>query len=618
MGCGGPALRLQDPFSCSSFSLDGSVSPSQLFPDVHQGNHVERWSDRLDCEGNCRTCSFDSGLLQPAVCYPQSHRGLAPGHRSLVSQPLGSCLSFSHGDGSVGASVSSSGRLDGVPGSPGCVPPGSGAPVISALPEVLRGGFGAPVPHALFQSVNHFSRVHAGHGPYFFCHAPIRFPNFALSGRLARPRILVSGHSAGEGLLWFCRELGVRVNLAKSSLDPSQTLDYLGMRLQTLPLRVFLILKRVQKLSSLLHEFVSCQQQPLTLWRQLLGVMSFLSTIVPGSLQLRLNASGRRLPDSASVSWDESCPEDLRWWSVESHLLVGLPLGLPHPDLALYTDASDAGWGAFLADDQLSGLWPLEFLSFSINHRELLAVLYSVQGFLPVFRGRSMSLFADNTTALSYLRKQGETHSSTLNAVAQTILRLCEDHRIRLVPQFIPGHLNVLADSLSRRSQVLDSEWTLCHQLLCLWPANIDLFATSLNARFPVYFTQVADPQSVSTDAMMQSWDGLQAYAFPPFGLLHRVLSKAQQSRGLELTLVAPFWPQHPWFPDLLELLVAVPVFLPQQRDLLRQPHFHRFLQNLRVLRLTAYSISSDPPEPSGSLRQWLINLPAADEPPPV
>ena len=54
----------------------------------------------------------------------------------------------------------------------------------------------------------------------------------------------------------------------------------------------------------------------------------------------------------------------------------------------------------------------------------------------------------------------------------------------------------------------------------------------------------------------MQSWDGLQAYTFPPFGLLHRVLSKVRQSRGLEMTLVAPFWAQRPCFPDLLELLV--------------------------------------------------------------
>ena len=34
-------------------------------------------------------------------------------------------------------------------------------------------------------------------------------------------------------LLWLCQELGIRINLAKSSLTLSQSLDYLGMKLQT-------------------------------------------------------------------------------------------------------------------------------------------------------------------------------------------------------------------------------------------------------------------------------------------------------------------------------------------------------------------------------------------------
>ena len=245
-------------------------------------------------------------------------------------------------------------------------------------------------------------------------------------------------------------------------------------------------------------------------------------------------------------------------------------------------------------------------------------MLYEVQGFLLVLWGRSVSLFADNTTALSYLRKQGRTHSATLNSVTQAVLRLCEDSQVRLILQFIPGHIAVLADLLSHHSQVLGSGWTLCHQafqeLLRRWPATIDLFASSMNARLPVYFSPITDAQSAVTNAMMQSWDGLQAYAFPPFGL---VLAKVRQSRGLELTRVAPFWPQHPWFPDLLELLVAVPVFLPQWKDLLRQLHFHRFHQNLPVLRVTAFRISSDPHEALASLQQWLVNMPAADELPP-
>ena len=118
------------------------------------------------------------------------------------------------------------------------------------------------------------------------------------------------------------------------------------------------------------------------------------------------------------------------------------------------------------------------------------------------------------------------------------MLRLCEDNQVRLIPQFIPSCMNVLADSLSRRPQVLGSEWALCHQafqeLLCWWPATIDLCATSLNARLPVYFSPIADLQSAGTDAMFQSWDSLQTYAFPPFGLLHRVLAKARQSWGLD------------------------------------------------------------------------------------
>ena len=176
--------------------------------------------------------------------------------------------------------------------------------------------------------------------------------------------------------------------------------------------------------------------------------------------------------------------------------------------------------------------------------------------------------------------------------------------------------LNVLADSLSRKSQVLGSEWTLCseafHQLLRNWPAMIDLFATSLNHRLPVYFSLMVDPQSAGTDALLQLWDDLQAYAFPPFGLIPRVLAKVRQSWRLEHALVAPFWAQHPWFPDLLELLVEIPFFLPRRRDLLKQLHFHYYHQNLPMLQLTAYRLSSDPHVISDSLRQWLGSLPTA------
>ena len=135
------------------------------------------------------------------------------------------------------------------------------------------------------------------------------------------------------------------------------------------------------------------------------------------------------------------------------------------------------------------------------------------------------------------------------------------------MPQFVPGRNNVVADALSRPNQVLGSEWML-HQdvfnwLLQRWSVTIDLFASSLSHRCSVYFAPVSDPMAASTDAMLQSWDSLQAYAFPPFAMIGQVLTKVRSSQGLGLTLIALLWPQRPWFPELLELLILPPLPLP-------------------------------------------------------
>ena len=63
--------------------------------------------------------------------------------------------------------------------------------------------------------------------------------------------------------------------------------------------------------------------------------------------------------------------------------------------------------------------------------------------------------------------------------------------KITLLPQFIQGSLNTRADLLSRPNLVIGSEWTLHQEVvqdLHQWPAIIDLFASFLTARLPVFF----------------------------------------------------------------------------------------------------------------------------------
>jgi hypothetical protein len=48
---------------------------------------------------------------------------------------------------------------------------------------------------------------------------------------------------------------------------------------------------------------------------------------------------------------------------------------------------------------------------------------------------------------------------------------------------------------------------------------------------------------------MSLSWDGMFAYAFPPFRILLRVLLRIKQS-DCKIILIAPAWPKQAWFPE--------------------------------------------------------------------
>ena len=275
----------------------------------------------------------------------------------------------------------------------------------------------------------------------------------------------------------------------------------------------------------------------------------------------------------------------------------GVSLDQVSPNLDFWSDALDVGWGAHLGDEVVSGRWSPEDALLSISGRELLVVEHGLLHFLLLLVSSTVTLFADNSTAVAYLRGTGGTRSPFLNKIAQRILHWAEALQIVLAPQFIRGRNNVLTDALSRPNQVQGSEWMLkmevFEELRRRWPVMIDLFATSVSRLCSLYFSPFQDPQALGTDALLHSWDRLQIYAFPPWVLIPQVLRKLRSSKDVLMTLIAPYWPQRPWFPDLLDLAVDRPVALPMCPDLLRQPHFHRRHLGLRRLSLLAWRLSS-------------------------
>ena len=627
LGSGGSAGRLSDPFRPSTSSFRAPTLPAGVLPTVHQGSRLNPGASTSSSKGGSRTSPSVSGFLQPPIPRPEGFGVVAPHHRPVDPERLRHLVSLPYGDSTVSPSFHPSGRLDGFPGPAGRLPAGSCSSRFASLSSLRGRGKDVPVQGPLFRSHDRAPSLHEDYGSRFRHPSQVWGQDASLPGRLAHPGLFgASCLQSRDRLLTVCTELGIQVNLTKSSLVPTQSLVYLGMEIRSLPFIARPTPARVSNLLRLIEEFLSTPSPPASLWRRLLGHLSSLTLLVPGGmlrmrlLQLCLKDQWDFLDDQFQVSWSPLCREDLLWWARVAQRREGVSLSLPAPDVSFFSDASDVGWGALVGEHHASGLWSPLQTALSINLRELLAVQYGLRALEHLLVGLSVALFCDNTTTVAYLRRSGGTFSSTLNDTAREILLWAENHRVRLLPQFIMGSSNVTADILSRPNQVIGSEWTL-HQevvdhLVHKWPAVIDLFATSLTARLPVYFSPASDSRAAGTDALLQPWDNLQAYAFPPIAIIRRVLVKLRSSRNCELTLIAPFWPQREWFPDLLELLSDVPITLSSRKDLLRQPHFHRFHQNLPMLQLTAWRLSSDSPVRPASLLRWLDNLSSVEDSP--
>ena len=322
---------------------------------------------------------------------------------------------------------------------------------------------------------------------------------------------------AVQSLLSLCHTFGIVINEKKSDLVPSQTAKYLGMTIDTEAGKVFPSLARVEKFLTVAESFCTMDAPPAQLWQVILGHLASLERLVPHgrlrmrSLQWHLKAhwSPESDPPSLPVPLPQEVRRDLSWWMVRNHLLTGVRFGTPAPDLHLYSDASCLGWGAHFLDQHMSGVWSNQKL-LHINLLEMKALFLGLQWFREDVIGHHVTAMCDNSTVVAYVNKQGGTVSRALCLLASRLLRWTESFDVHLDARYLPGQDNVLADVLSCRGQVVGTEWSLHPQvarsLIRVWGnPSIDLFATCLNAKLPLYCSLVPDPQAVFEGCILPS-----------------------------------------------------------------------------------------------------------------
>ena len=413
------------------------------------------------------------------------------------------------------------------------------------------------------------------------------------------------------------QHLGWVINWEKSHPTPSRSLQYLGARLDLAAGRAYPSQERVRSLQEAIQSLLAAPWNTARVWLRVLGLLASLVDVVPlcrlhmRPLQFHLLAHFRPASRDllARVPMADHVRPHLLWWTLDEHLLEGVPFGIFRPSLAVTTDASLSGWGAFCEHRTLAGVWSEEESRLHINMLELEAVARAVKALQDRVQGRCLSVFSDNTTVVAYINRQGGTHSPQLCLKVWSLLQWCRKRNIALRATHVAGKDNTLADALSR-GRASQGEWELASRWTQwlfdhLHRPNLDLFATAGNAKLPTFCTRVFHPQAWAVDAMSISWDGMDAYAFPPLAILHRVLLKIRASRTRVL-LVAPLWPRQPWFPLLLHLLVDHPVVLPPAPDLVSQDRGRVLHPRVRDLHLTAWRLSGIPSEH----REFLLTLP--------
>ena len=424
-----------------------------------------------------------------------------------------------------------------------------------------------------------------------------------------------------QTLVTLCQELGWLVNKEKSELAPKQVFNFVGYQFDLKEGKVRPTEERWQALTDKIRSMMSDPVCPVRKFMSLIGLLTATEKQVHlGRLHMRPIQwhlkNNWRVPESLEkvIPVPKSLHPHLRWWLEESNVLLGQPLHPLKHALQIFTDASNEGWGAHLDDHTARGTWSLPESKFHINHLELKAVFLALKEFRTLVCNKTVLIATDNTTAVAYINKEGGMKSGSLCALLWRILSWCTRQQVTLKARHIPGRLNVIADKLSRLGQTIQTEWSLhpaVFQAVCArWhQPQVDLFATRFNNKLPQFVSPVPDPQAWAVDALSLSWEDLDPYAFPPAAILGKVVEKLQDYPCNRIILIAPGWPNMPWFWDLVAMSSQIPLCLPNLPNLVSQPFNQVLHRNLSNLNLHAWLLEPQQSRSKASLRQWQHEL---------
>ena len=191
--------------------------------------------------------------------------------------------------------------------------------------------------------------------------------------------------------------------------------------------------------------------------RKILGIFNFSRRFLAhaSTYTAPLTKLLEKGPKRKKIKWTEEAKESFYKCRDKINEWTSLAYYNPKSELILYTDSSNAAAAGalFQKDPETGDMNALGFCSqtysetqkkWCIFHKEFYSVLYTIQHFRLYLYGRHFKVYCDNTCVIQAFKRK----DPLLSPQIEKILDKCLQYDMEI--EYIPSHLNVVADNLSR------------------------------------------------------------------------------------------------------------------------------------------------------------------------
>jgi hypothetical protein len=251
-------------------------------------------------------------------------------------------------------------------------------------------------------------------------------------------------------------EINLPIKKEKTVL-PTTTLTFLGLELDTVRFEVRLPEDKLISLRNRINHFKKKRTATLLELQSLIGLLNFACAVVPPG-----RAFLRRIIDLTMGlkkpfhhrNLNKEARADLQAWSLFLDHFNGRALfhsGVAHTSasLHLYTDASNAGFGAVFGRKWFYGTFSDDWLAFHISVREFLPIVVAVEMWGPSIANTSVTFHSDNSAVVYTINKHSSKNQNLMKLMRRLMVASLR-YNIHFHAEHIPGLLNTSADLLSR------------------------------------------------------------------------------------------------------------------------------------------------------------------------